>query len=67
MQQITDQIQAVREQLDMADRDPLTQRQIGRILVALGTLTDVVERIATESADWAVNRGRPNAQGDHLS
>jgi len=52
------QLQAVRDQLDLADRDPLGPRQIGRILVALGVLTDIVERIAIEADPPAATEAR---------
>ena len=51
MQQIVDQLQAVRDMLDTADRDPIAQRQIGRILVVLSTLTDLVEQLAADQIE----------------
>lgn len=41
--EIQEQLQAIRDQLDVADRDPIAPRQIGRILISLSKLTDLIE------------------------
>jgi hypothetical protein len=41
--EIQEQLQYVREQLDAADRDHIKERQIGRILVSLSKLADLIE------------------------
>jgi len=48
---ITSQIQSTRDYLDRADRFPLTEQQIGSLIVAVSTLADVVEHLSKRVAD----------------
>ena len=48
MQSTLDLLQAIRDQLELADRDHIKERQIGHILIAIGTLTDLVEELARD-------------------
>jgi hypothetical protein len=58
-QPLTDQLQAIREQLDAADEAD-RGHEIGHILVALSALTDVVEQLAA----GAIERERDQARRD---
>lgn len=40
-----DQLQAIRDQLDRADTQPLCEAQIGSILIASSHLADLCERL----------------------
>lgn len=48
---IRDCIQAIRDQLDRADRQPLSEAQIGMTLIAVGQLTRLAERLYERIVD----------------
>lgn len=42
------QLDAIREQLERADRYPLSQQQIGAVIIAVSALTDLIEKLARQ-------------------
>ena len=68
-EQIARKLQGVRSELEDADATPAGAWQIGRILIAISMLTDVVEQLiadqlAAERRVDAIGRSIPAMRGD---